>query len=154
MKREWVLSLTVSAWLRLLVDDMRLLGFAFVDKAFPGLTAPKIVCMCEAAGDPARIDFALLTHVQRVDELTRLQRERARLDAREARLLHAMHADPLPNLDGSPAVDRQWVREDVACVLRIACFAGIELHKHIISIVETRGYQRACRWLRAWLFRG
>jgi hypothetical protein len=92
----------------------------FVDKAFRGLTASKIVCMCEAVGDPGRVDFALLTHAQRVDELARIQRERARLDAREARLLHAMHADPLPNIDGSPAADKQWVREDVACVLRIA----------------------------------
>jgi hypothetical protein len=91
-----------------------------VDKAFRGLTTGRIECVCEAVGDPGGADFALFTHAQRVDELTRLQRERARLDAAEARLLHAMHADPLPNLDGSPAADKQWVREDVACALRIA----------------------------------
>jgi hypothetical protein len=77
--------------------------------------------MCEAAnGAPTRADYALLTHAQRVDALRELQAARAALDAAEARLLHAMHADPRPNVDGSPALDKQWVREDVACALRIA----------------------------------
>jgi Domain of unknown function (DUF222) len=76
--------------------------------------------MCEAVEQRAEVDYALLTHAQRVDELARLQRARAALDAAEARLLHAMHADPLPNADGTPALDKMWVREDVACVLRVA----------------------------------
>jgi hypothetical protein len=76
--------------------------------------------MCEAGSDPATVDFALLSHPQRVEALTVLQRQRAALDAREQRLLHAMHADPVPGLDGDPARDKYWVREDVACVLRIA----------------------------------
>ncbi len=65
-------------------------------------------------------DFALLTHAERVEQLTVLQAQRAALDAREQRLLHAMHRDPVPGLDGDPARDKYWVREDVACVLRIA----------------------------------
>jgi hypothetical protein len=55
-----------------------------------------------------------------VELLGAIARQRARLDAQEQRLLHAMHTDPVPNLDGSDATDKQWVREDVACALRIS----------------------------------
>jgi hypothetical protein len=76
--------------------------------------------MCEGVEGRRLAEYARLSHAERVAELARIQRARAGLDAAEARLLHAMHADPLPDIDGSPAVDKQWVREDVACVKRIA----------------------------------
>lgn len=74
-------------------------------------------------------DYAALPHSARVQRLAELRRARAWLDADEQRLLHAMHADPLPNLDGSPALDKQWVREDVACAARISpVTAAARLH--------------------------
>lgn len=74
-------------------------------------------------------NYELLSHAARVESLAVIQRLRAQLDAREQVLLHAMHADPLPNIDGSPAVDKQWVREDVACAKRISPqTAALRLH--------------------------
>jgi hypothetical protein len=64
--------------------------------------------------------YAFVGPAARVDLLTAIQRQRAELDAREQVLLHAMHSDPLPGIDGHPALDKQWVREDVACAKRIA----------------------------------
>jgi hypothetical protein len=100
--------------------DRKIARIRPVDKAFGGSTNHKIICMCESGERRSRADYALLSHAQRVEELAAIQRQRAALDAREARLLHAMHADPVPDLDGTPAADKQWVREDVACVQRIA----------------------------------
>src|SRR4051794_36536494 len=64
--------------------------------------------------------YALRSHVERVESLEVLQRLRAQIDAREQVVLHAMHADPLPNIDGTPGSEKQWVREDVACAKRIS----------------------------------
>ncbi|MDT4911349.1 MAG: hypothetical protein QOC66_477, partial [Pseudonocardiales bacterium] len=49
--------------------------------------------------------YEFIGYAWRVELLTAIQRQRAELDAREQVLLHAMHADPVPNFDGSPAVD-------------------------------------------------
>jgi uncharacterized protein DUF222 len=74
-------------------------------------------------------NYELLGHAARVESLAVIQRLRAQLDAREQVLLHAMHADPVPNIDGSAAVDKQWVREDVACAKRVSPqTAGLRLH--------------------------
>jgi uncharacterized protein DUF222/HNH endonuclease len=64
--------------------------------------------------------YAFIGPARRVELLTAIQRQRAELDAREQVLLHAMHADPMPGIDGNPALDKQWVREDVACAKRIS----------------------------------
>jgi uncharacterized protein DUF222 len=64
--------------------------------------------------------FAALDHAARVEQLAAIGRMRADLDARETRLLAAMAADPAPYRDGtSDALGKQWVREDVACALRV-----------------------------------
>ncbi len=74
-------------------------------------------------------DYSLIGHPKRVELLAALRRQRAELDARETRLLAAMAADPVPGIDGDPALDKEWVREDVACALRIPPeTAGGRLH--------------------------
>ena len=73
-----------------------------------GLTAAKIECMDGTV------------HAGRVEQLLLLRRLRAGLDAVEQRVLAEMAADPVPNLDGTPGLDKQWVREDVACALRVS----------------------------------
>ena len=76
----------------------------------------------------SRPDYAAMSHEARVAELSAMQARRARLDAQEIALLHAMAQDALPNADGSGALDKMWVREDVACVLRIApVTAGVRM---------------------------
>ena len=61
-----------------------------------------------------------MSRERRADELLRLQRVRAALDADQARLLSVMHADAQPNVDGSDALDKQWTTEEVALILRVA----------------------------------
>ncbi len=74
-------------------------------------------------------DYSLIGHPKRVELLAALRRQRAELDARETRLLAAMATDPVPGIDGDPATDKEWVREDVACALRIPpATAGGRLH--------------------------
>jgi hypothetical protein len=75
--------------------------------------------MSEVATAPRAIDYGFIPHPMRIELLAAIQRQRAQLDAQEQQLLHAMNTDPLPNGDGSPALDKQWVREDVACALRV-----------------------------------
>jgi hypothetical protein len=70
--------------------------------------------------DSSALDYDVIPHELRVELLSALRRQRARLDAREQKLLYAMATDPVPGLDGDPALDKQWVRQDVACALRIA----------------------------------
>jgi len=87
-------------------------------------------CMVGVAWPVSELDnYELLSHAARVESLAVIQRLQAQLDAREQVLLHAMHADPVPNIDGSPAVDKQWVREDVACAKRVSPqTAALRLH--------------------------
>jgi hypothetical protein len=65
-------------------------------------------------------DYPGMGHEQRMHALARIQRARAALDAEQARLLAAVHADPLPNEDGSSAADKEWAREEVALILRLS----------------------------------
>ena len=55
---------------------------------------------------------------------------RAGLDAHQTRLLAVMAADPDPYRDGTnEALSKEWVREDVACALRVpSSTAGAMLH--------------------------
>ncbi len=74
-------------------------------------------------------DYSLIGHSTRVALLAALRRQRAELDARETCLLAVLAAEPLPGIDGDPATDKEWVREDVACALRIPpATAGGRLH--------------------------
>ncbi|HEU5265093.1 MAG TPA: DUF222 domain-containing protein, partial [Jatrophihabitans sp.] len=64
--------------------------------------------------------YLVLTHEQRIDALAALQVEKARLAAKEQLLLHALAVDA-PQIGLVPdARDKDWVREQVACVLRVA----------------------------------
>ena len=62
--------------------------------------------------------------------LAAIRRQRAALDARETLVLAAMAADPDPYRDGTnDALSKEWVREDVACALRVpSSTAGAMLH--------------------------
>ncbi len=74
-------------------------------------------------------DYSLIGHPTRVALLAALRRQRAELDARETCLLAVLAAEPVPSIDGDPATDKEWVREDVACALRIPpATAGGRLH--------------------------
>jgi Domain of unknown function (DUF222)/HNH endonuclease len=79
--------------------------------------------------DSSAVDYDLIPHGLRVELLQAFRRQRAKIDAREQKLLHAMATDAVPGLDGDPGLDKQWVREDVACALRIApALAQARLH--------------------------
>ena len=62
--------------------------------------------------------WAGLSHAGRVDVLVALEREIAGVQARQLRLLAVMAADPVVPVGAGE--DRQWVREDVACALRLS----------------------------------
>ncbi len=77
-----------------------------------------------------RVDLVRVPQRHRIDLLDDIRKQRAQLDAYEAALLSAMTADPDP-YPGDPFEDpdREWVREEVACVLRVApVTAGAKLH--------------------------
>ena len=82
--------------------------------------------------------FDGMSHAARVEHLVAIRRTRARLDYREARLLAAMAADPDPYRDGTnTALGKQWVREDVACALRVpSTTAGTMLE--VATALKTR----------------
>src|SRR5882757_523076 len=65
------------------------------------------------------IDYDFVGLEQRVELLDVFQRARAQIDAQEQVLLYRMATDPLPpDLRGQ--VDKEWVREDVACAMGVA----------------------------------
>jgi len=65
------------------------------------------------------LDRERLSYEGRVDALVALQRQRAWLAAAEHRLLATMAGDPVVTTPLGE-VDKQWVREDVACALRLS----------------------------------
>jgi hypothetical protein len=60
-----------------------------------------------------------LTHAQRIERLVEIERKRDALDAEELELLAVLAVDPVQS-DRDVAIEKQWVREEVACALRIA----------------------------------
>ena len=74
--------------------------------------------------------YEWLDHAGRVEHLAAIATMRAGLDAHQTRLLAVMAADPDPYRDGTnEALSKEWVREDVACALRVASStAGAMLH--------------------------
>src|SRR5580692_1310765 len=60
-----------------------------------------------------------LTHVQRIERLVEIERQRDALDAEQLELLAVLAVDPV-QADRELAIEKQWVREEVACALRIA----------------------------------
>lgn len=70
------------------------------------------------------LDPARLSHPGRVDLLVALERQRAWIDAQQQRLLAVMATDPHPGLAPCEALDKHWVREDVACALRLSALTA------------------------------
>ncbi len=57
-----------------------------------------------------------------------------------------MAADPVPGIDGDPALDKEWVREDVACALRIPpATVGGRLHAAVELVTRLPGTLAAMR---------
>ncbi len=65
------------------------------------------------------VNVRRLSYAGRVDALAALERQRSWIDAQQLRLLAVMANDPVE--PGSIAeMDKQWVKEDVACALRLS----------------------------------
>ena len=73
----------------------------------------------DAVAAMAAVDLGRLSHPGRVDALVVLQRQIAWLQARQTRLLALMATDPRPAADAVDPSGKNWVREDVACALRL-----------------------------------
>ncbi|HEY8828535.1 MAG TPA: hypothetical protein VIM17_12335, partial [Jatrophihabitantaceae bacterium] len=67
----------------------------------------------------AVLDPARLSHEGRVDALAAMEKQLGWIQARQHRLLAVMAADPAVSTPAGE-VDKQWVREDVACALRLS----------------------------------
>jgi hypothetical protein len=74
--------------------------------------------MSEAGGSYR--DPGGLSHQQRLDQLASIQRDRARLDAAQARLLAAIDPDPTAERDARGELDKHWDREEVALLLKLS----------------------------------
>ncbi len=66
------------------------------------------------------LDPALLSHAGRVDLLVAIERQQAWLAARQQRVLAAMAEHPADAADPADRTGASWVREDVACALRLS----------------------------------
>ncbi len=65
------------------------------------------------------VNVRRLSYAGRVDALAALERQRSWIDAQQLRLLAVMANDPVE--PGSiEEMDKQWVKEDVACALRLS----------------------------------
>ena len=82
--------------------------------------------------------YALFDHATRIESLAAIRRMRASLDASETLLLAAMAADPDPYRDGTTeAMSKEWVREDVACALRVPPVTATSM-LHTATTITTR----------------
>ncbi|HET8582159.1 MAG TPA: DUF222 domain-containing protein [Jatrophihabitans sp.] len=71
------------------------------------------------SGGASQVDYSLIDYQTRLELLTALQRARSKIDAQEQVLLHSL-ATNHPSEGFDPEHDKQWVREDVSCAMRIA----------------------------------
>jgi hypothetical protein len=63
-------------------------------------------------------DPAVMSPAERVDALAHAERQIARWHGFQYRVMAAMHADSRPSVPGED--DKAWVREDIACALRLS----------------------------------
>ena len=84
----------------------------------------------------AVLDPRRLTHEGRVDALIALEKHLAWIRARQHRLLAVMAADPAAVGTGHGELDKNWVREDVACALRLS--AGTAAYRLGLATELTR----------------
>ena len=73
----------------------------------------------DAVAAMAAVDLGRLSHPGRVDALVAIERQIAWLQARQTRLLALMATDPRAAADAVDPGGKNWVREDVACALRL-----------------------------------
>ena len=89
------------------------------------------------------VELRRLSYAGRVDALTALERHISWLQALQLRLLALMANDPVvPGSVGG--LDKQWVKEDVACALRLSArTAGdrLEFAKAMTRLPATLGLQ-------------
>ena len=79
-----------------------------------------VVVPCgDAVAAMAAVDLGRLSHPGRVDALVAIERQIAWLQARQTRLLALMATDPRAAADAVDPGGKNWVREDVACALRL-----------------------------------
>src|SRR6266536_3224228 len=74
----------------------------------------------DAVAAMSMLDPALLSHGGRVDLLVAIERQQAWLAARQQRVLAAMAGHPADAADPADRTGASWVREDVACALRLS----------------------------------
>jgi len=74
----------------------------------------------------AVLDPRRLTHEGRVDALAALEKHIGWMQAQQHRLLAVMAADPAAVGTGHGDLDKNWVREDVACALRLSTFTAAD----------------------------
>jgi hypothetical protein len=66
-----------------------------------------------------------LSYAGRVDALAALERQRSWIDAQQLRLLAVMAADP-PVKSPTDALDKEWLKEDIACALRLSALTAAD----------------------------
>ena len=83
------------------------------------------------------VDYVSLTHEQRMAALLELQRDRARLEAAEARLMAciAEHPHPDPALN-TIAVQKRYAADEIAVALRIAPQTGRARMEQAVRLVQ------------------
>jgi hypothetical protein len=74
----------------------------------------------DAVAAMSMLDPALLSHAGRIDLLVALERQQAWLAARQQRVLAAVADHPHDAADPLDRTGTSWVREDVACALRLS----------------------------------
>ena len=79
------------------------------------------------------LDPATLSHAGRVDLLVAIERQQAWLAARQQQVLAAMAGHPVDAADPADRIGASWVREDVACALRLS---GITAQRRL-AVAET-----------------
>src|SRR6478735_10180486 len=83
--------------------------------------------LCHCSDRIEHMQAGWVEHETRIDALLEVQRRKAALAAREQLLLHEL-ASTAPPVTVPGYSDKQWIREELACVLRIApCTAGSRL---------------------------
>jgi len=104
---------------------------AYVPTLLDAAVAPDDVAAWAASVTPGSavvntlmvLDRERLSDEGRVDALVALQRQQSWLQAEEHRLLAKMAADPVVKTPLGE-LDKEWVREDVACALRLSAGAA------------------------------
>jgi hypothetical protein len=71
------------------------------------------------------VDVQRLSYAGRVDALAALERQRSWIDAQQLRLLAVMAADP-PVKSPTEALDKEWLKEDIACALRLSALTAAD----------------------------